>query len=286
MKSIKVKDISKELAGTPEALDRLEAQERALELVASRRRPYVVPVGDKHHIVVGVMGDPHHGSLYHRQDAMQCYFDECDRRGVTDIVNAGDILAGHKVYKGQEFELLDHGFDKQIERFRKERPQTKAKIHFITGNHDGSFKNAAGASVGEAIMKACPNMSFVGEDMGTVVFTTKSGRKYSIMLMHPGGSGSSYAVSYKPQKLVESLSGGQKPNMLVIGHYHKAEMLPSYRNVCLVQPGTFESQTPFMKRGGLAAHVGGWIFEIGVGSRADLCHVISATFMPFYEEAE
>jgi hypothetical protein len=53
--------------------------------------------------------------------------------------------------------------------------------------------------------------------------------------------------------------------MLCIGHYHKAEMIPSYRNICICQSGTFCRQTPFMARQGLAAHVGGWVFEVRVG---------------------
>ena len=85
-----------------------------------------------------------------------------------------------------------------------------------------------------------------------------------MQLIHPGG-GSSYALSYRPQKIVESLEGGTKPDMLAIGHYHKADYIPSYRNVATLQVGTFQRQTPFMSRQGLAAHVGGWIVDVTVG---------------------
>ena len=102
--------------------------------------------------------------------------------------------------------------------------------------------------------------------------------KFSLMLIHPGG-GSAYALSYKPQKIVESLEGGTKPNMVAIGHFHKAEMMPSYRNICSIQSGTFQRQTPFMARGGLSAHVGGWIVDVTVG---DGHNVIRAEFVAFY----
>jgi hypothetical protein len=86
--------------------------------------------------------------------------------------------------------------------------------------------------------------------------------------------------AYKPQKIIESLEGGTKPDMLGIGHFHKAEMMPSYRNVAGVQAGTFERQTPFMARGGLAAHVGGWIIDVTVGEGHN---VIRGEFVAVYE---
>jgi len=85
--------------------------------------------------------------------------------------------------------------------------------------------------------------------------------------------------SYRPQKITESLEGGTKPDMLAIGHYHKAELIPSYRNVAVLQAGTFERQTPFMARQGLAAHVGGWIVEAVVGNGHNR---IKAEFIAFY----
>jgi len=71
------------------------------------------------------------------------------------------------------------------------------------------------------------------------------------------GPATSYAVSYRMQKMIESIAGGRKPDMLASGHYHKAETLPSYRNVFGVDVGCFEDQTPFMASRASAAHVGG-----------------------------
>ena len=46
-----------------------------------------------------------------------------------------------------------------------------------------------------------------------------------------------------------------------------------------MQTGTFQRQTPFMKRNGLQAHVGGWVFEIQIG---DGFKVVQQQFVPFY----
>jgi len=223
-----------------------------------------------------VTGDRHTGSLFHHSGALHGFYEYAQSQGVSCVYDAGDILAGHKVYRGQEFELRDLGFEAQLARLVKDAPRT-IPTKFITGNHDASFKSLAGVPVGKMIEQAVPEYEFLGEEQARVSFNTPRG-DFVLQLIHPGG-GSAYALSYKPQKIVESLEGGSKPNMLAIGHFHKAEFMPSYRNVATLQAGTFEKQTPFMARQGLAAHVGGWIVNVNVGTTYN---IIRTEFVAFY----
>jgi hypothetical protein len=144
------------------------------------------------------------------------------------------------------------------------------------------LKHLAGVNIGKAIeermLKAGRKWKFLGEETGYVEVMTPIGKIFRLRLLHPGG-GSSYAISYRLQKIIESLEGGTKPDMLAVGHYHKAEMLPNYRNVCGIQTGAFQWQSPFMARMGLAAHVGGWIIEVTTG--ADLIS-IRGEFVAFF----
>jgi len=247
-------------------IDRLQrelATERAkVEALADVQNRVHIETRDDCHLQFAVVGDRHVGSLYHHAAAIQAFYDYAEQMGADVVLDAGDILDGHRVYKGQEFELRDIGFEAQLDRLEQDAPKN-LPTQFITGNHDASFKNAAGICVGKSIEARVPGYGFLGEEQATISYSTPNGA-FTIMLMHPGG-GSAYALSYRPQKLIESLEGGTKPNMLIIGHYHKAEMMPSYRNVCALQPGTFQRQTPFMARQGLAAHVGGWIMDVTVG---------------------
>jgi hypothetical protein len=87
-----------------------------------------------------------------------------------------------------------------------------------------------------------------------------TGKRTTLVVMHPGG-GSSYAYSYRPQKIVESLSGGEKPGVLIIGHYHKLSC-NLIRNVWMLQAGTTMDQSVFMRKKGLEAHVGGFIVTL------------------------
>lgn len=207
-----------------------------------------------------LLSDLHVGSLYHHGAALAGFLEHAREEGCECIYCAGDVLDGHRVYKGQEFELRDLGLEAQLARLNDIPP---CRMRFITGNHDQSFKALAGVPVGKLIAQARPDWEFLGEEQARVEWSTPAG-VFKLMLLHPGG-GTAYQISYRPQKITESLEGGSKPDLLGIGHFHKAEMLPTYRNVCVVQTGTFQKQTPFMARGGLAAHVGGWLVDVTVG---------------------
>jgi hypothetical protein len=263
-------------AGKIKALqERLEQERKKVEALADVQNKVSVIKSSENTVRFGVIGDLHIGSLYAHTSALAAYYEHCEAEGVSLVLNAGDVLDGHKVYKGQEFELRDLGLDAQSMRLEQVAPRS-ILTKFITGNHDQSFKSLAGAPVGK-IIAAETGWEYLGEEQARVTFSLPDG-EFEFMMIHPGG-GSSYALSYRPQKIVESLEGGTKPDMLAIGHYHKAEFMPSYRNVAALQSGTFQKQTPFMARQGLAAHVGGWIVEVSV---AENIKTYKAEFIAFY----
>lgn len=72
----------------------------------------------------------------------------------------------------------------------------------------------------------------------------------------------SYALSYRLQKIVESIEGGTKPNMIIAGHDHKSLYLPNLRNIQALAAGCIQHQTPWMRRKKLAAYCGFWIVEL------------------------
>lgn len=255
----------------------LEAEHRKVEALANIQNRVTVETSKDCELMFGLIGDSHFGSLYHNQAALEALYAYYRSLGISVCYHAGDVLDGHRVYKGQEFELRDVGLAAQLARFATVDTHG-VKTRFITGNHDQSFKSLAGVHVGQAIENASNgSWEFLGEEQARVQFSTPNG-SYTLMLIHPGG-GSSYALSYRIQKIVESLEGGTKPNMLGVGHYHKAEMMPSYRNVAAIQTGTTQNQTPFMARQGLAAHVGGWVVRVRVGKGHN---VINPEFVAFY----
>lgn len=262
---------------------RIAALEEALKSVSDvRNRVHLEIASPGNTLLFGVIGDTHYGSLYEAKDELCAMYDLFKAEGVKDVLHAGDVIDGHQIYKGQEFELCAHGWAEQRKHWARHAPKVQGiTTHFITGNHDDSMKKAAGIDVGPELENDRPDWHFIGADYATIVFTTGNGRKFKVGLVHPSG-GAAYALSYRPQKITEQIEGGNKPNMLVIGHYHKAEWMPNYRNVSVLQCGTFQHQTPFMLTKGLSAHVGGWIVRVTVQDDKMLSNTINASFTAFY----
>jgi hypothetical protein len=83
---------------------------------------------------------------------------------------------------------------------------------------------------------------------------------YSLMKLMHGGGGTAYAKSYRPQKIVNSYEDGEKPQILLIGHYHKMSQ-DVLRNTFVYQLGTTEAQSAFMRKQTIRADVGNWIIS-------------------------
>lgn len=240
----------------------IEALEKQVAALADYRKVHVNDIY-KDWIRVGVISDVHKGSLYHQSGLLQLAYDTFEKENITDVYVAGDLLAGGKMYRGQEFELWCHGVDAQVDLLCNSWPEKKGMTtHFITGNHDLSFYKTAGVDVGLLIPTYREDFNYLGREEADIHFMTDAG-KARMRLVHPG-KGSAYAISYQPQKYMEALEGGKKPHVICMGHYHKAEKLPNTRNICLIQTGCIEGQTPFMRRMNLAAHMGFWMLEFQV----------------------
>lgn len=230
----------------------------------------------KNHVKIGLIGDTQLGSLYERQDINECLYKIFEKEGINHVYHTGDLIDGDKVYRGQEYELAYHGIDEQVKHCIDTYPYRKNIVtHFITGNHDLSFHKSVGADVGQIISAKRKDMIYLGREEVDIDM-----QGVMLRLAHPG-KGTSYAISYQIQKMIESLTGGTKPNLLAVGHFHKAEILPLLRNIVAIQTGCTQSQTPFMRRMSLSAHLGGWILEFWVNKKEVVR--IKSEFIPFYE---
>jgi len=227
------------------------------------------------HFKFALIGDTHMGNKSFDLDALVDFYKICKKEGVTEVYHAGDIVDGLHVHRGQEYELYALGLFQQTKDVIENYPDIKGiTTYYIKGNHDQWYEKNAGANIDDKIDSCRDDMVCLGADEADILV----GKKTILRLMHPGG-GSSYALSYKPQKIIESIEGGNKPNILGIGHYHKSLQM-FYRNVFCFLTGTFEHQTPFMRSKNLAAALGGWIIEGKAGKKGGIKE-LNAKFIPY-----
>lgn len=227
----------------------------------------------------GVVSDTHWCSNYCHTEGVAALYAFFGKEGAQKAYHAGDVVAGEKMYRGQEYEIACAGVDNQAARVVAEYP-ADVETDFIIGNHDACYYRRSQADIGIRIAAGRPDMHYLGPQRATI--TLGEGGP-SVMLFHPDG-GTAYALSYHPQRMVAALTGGEKPALLIVGHYHKAEFIPHIRNVAVLQAGTLEWQTPFMRGRSIDAHVGGWLVSGRVGSDGSITR-LRAEFVPFYKEA-
>jgi hypothetical protein len=214
----------------------------------------------------GVASDAHLGSKYAREDVLSTLYDAFQRSGVDRVFNAGNWIDGED--DKNRFDLLVHGLEPQVKYLAEKFPRRDGiTTYAVWGeDHEGWFARREAIDVGrfaESQMRTAGREDWI--DLGFVearvdLVNANTGTRSTLVVMHPGG-GSSYAYSYRPQKIVESLSGGEKPGVLIIGHYHKLSC-NIIRNVWTVQAGCTEDQTVFMRKKGLEAHVGGHLMTL------------------------
>lgn len=239
---------------------KIEDLEKQLQLVRGRQKLSVHDWYGKH-VKIGVVGDTHLSSLYANLDLLQAAYRVFKRESVDAVYVPGDLSDGEKMYKGHEYELYAHGHDAQCKEIVERWPCHKdLTTYFITGNHDHAFWRNAGVNIGKSIAEKRDDLIYLGMDQQDIKLGSLTMR-----LVHPA-RGTAYAISYHPQKYIESLTGGKKPHIVLMGHYHKQEDI-FYRNVQLFQTGTTQSQTPYMARNNLAAIMGFWVIDIHQNER-------------------
>lgn len=214
----------------------------------------------------GISSDQHLCSKYAREDVLHDLYDSFDVAGVDRVFNAGNWIDGED--EKNRFDLLVHGLEPQVKYLAEKYPKRDGIMTYaIWGeDHEGWYSRREAIDVGrfaEGQMRTAGREDWV--DLGFVeakvdLVNANTGVRATLVVMHPGG-GSSYAYSYRPQKIVESMSGGEKPNVLIIGHYHKLSC-NIIRNVWSIQAGCAQDQTVFMRKKGLEAHVGGLIVTL------------------------
>lgn len=233
----------------------------------------------------GLTADNHLGSRYCRLDVLNALFDIWAKEGITEVYQLGNMIDGEARFN--KFDLIAYGIEGQSTYFAKHWPKRKGiTTYFITGDdHEGWYVQREGIDIGRHLQNTAEKMGrddlkYLGHMEHDLVFKGKK-RNAIMRLIHAGG-GSAYATSYSVQKIVESYQGGEKPNILLVGHYHKAEY--GYpREVHVVQAGCTEDQTPFMRKNKIQAHLGGWIVEFVVTPDGQISR-FKTEWIPFFDK--
>lgn len=218
-------------------------------------------------IKVGAMGDTHLGSKYERIDLIEELYAFYADAGVTKVFHTGNWIEGESTFNQDS--IHTHGLDNQILYFVRHYPKvTGITTYYISGDDHEGWHYQKGVNAGERLedvarRRGRSDLVYLGYMEADIpISLEKQWSDKFIRVIHPGG-GSAQAVSYTSQKIMANVEHDDLiPLVFFIGHYHKSEFLPNYRGAYLFQTGTFQEQSPFMRKKMLRADIGAWIVTL------------------------
>lgn len=240
-----------------------------------------VPIGAKHDAPVikhsmkdysssgtwrkfGALGDSHFGSLHERLDVTEALYDIYEREGVTEVFHTGNWIEGEARFNYNDIHIF--GLDDQIDYALKVWPQRKGiTTYFVAGDdHEGWYQQRTRIIIGKHLVHKAREIGrndlvYLGYMEGHVELASTKGSAH-MLVMHPGG-GSAYAESYAAQKIAEAFQEGEKPDIALLGHYHKMNY-GIYRGIHCLQTGCGQDQSTFMRKRKIKAAVGGCLVEM------------------------
>lgn len=216
--------------------------------------------GDR--IRFGVISDTHLGSKHERLDELHYAYRVLEDEGITTVFHPGDLVCGYGIFPGQNNEVHQHTYADQVDYAAANYPVSKTiTTRIIAGNHDleGAF-GKVGANPVVAFCNRRPDFEYLGDYRAAVELDQGT----RIYLLHPKG-GMGYAADYKIRKLAEGFESGAKPNVMLVGHFHRRGQFEA-RGIQALLCGCFESGGSFGARLGLSdPAVGFHIVDMTIG---------------------
>lgn len=216
----------------------------------------------------GYLSDNHLGSKYAREDIVHDLYKWFAQEKVDRVFNTGNYIDGEARFN--KHDIFVHGMQNQVNYFCEKYPQVPGiKTYFVSGDdHEGWYGQREGIDIGWLTERTAVDrygrsdlvhLGFVESFVKLQHANIPDAWSY-LLAVHPGG-GSAYATSYAPQKYVEALQGGEKPAVILFGHWHKIFDL-LIRNVICLGGGCTKDLDPFGRKNKLAYHLGGMVVEL------------------------
>lgn len=213
----------------------------------------------KDRLKLAVVSCTHFGSKYQQLTALREFCEYADRVAKVDgFIHAGDLEDGPTTRHKNPHEVFKHDYDAMLDYAAEVLPRTRKPWYIIGGNHDRWWMDDGGPNIIKALCDRRDDCTYLGQDLGYLTF-----QDTTIEVFH-FDSGGAYAYSWKSQKHIEALDSSRKPNVSLIGNFHKTCVLPNYRNVFAVQLPSFQRQTAWMASKSIVSEVAGIILDVGL----------------------
>jgi hypothetical protein len=237
----------------------------------------------------GFTSDNHLGNIHSRLDVLHALYDLFVKEGIGLVYNGGNMIDGEHRFNKNELIPEAHGMTHQVDYFAKNYPfRSGIDTKFVVGDdHEGWYTQREGINIGEYMVERREalgryDLEYLGYGEADICLSEESQPHKSWMRLVHSGGGSAYATSYTMQKLAESYQGGEKPTVVLAGHYHKYDVCFP-REIHMIQMATTCDQTMFMRKKKIQAMVGGGIVEMHRAPNGAINRV-KVEWIPFYDK--
>lgn len=212
---------------------------------------------------LGLVADTHLACREERLAELHATYDLFAAEGIKQVFHAGNLVDGY-IPRINQASVLTPSIDGQTQYAVDNYPQRDGiTTYYITGDDHEGWWIKTGFNWGkylEQVARAAgrKDLKYIGHVEADVELPARHGSAI-MKVQHPGG-GSAYARSYTAQKQIESFEGGEKPQILVQGHYHVSNFMQD-RNCYVVGMPGFQDQTVFARKKRLRMEIGGAIIR-------------------------
>jgi predicted phosphodiesterase len=215
----------------------------------------------------GLVADSHLGSKHERLDALHGLYDWFAREKVKTVYHCGNWIEGEARFNRHELQEGAHGMQAQLDYFVEHYPQRPGiETHYVAGDdHEGWYSQREGVDIGRMLASTAraagrSDLVYLGYKEAFITLEHPRTKRHARLLIdHPGG-GSSYAVSYAPQKRIEAAQSGEKPAIWCFGHWHKSGYFVARGVHAILVPCTKDLDT-FGRKKGLEYVIGGVLVD-------------------------
>ncbi len=246
-------------------------QEKNGEQIISKKRQYrtnksvKTPIIELKHLKLALISDTHYCNVKEQPHLVNEVYQNCVKKGINTVLHCGDVTDGdYRNRPDHLYALHQLGFERQLRYVANIIPKIDGiDTYYITGSHDQTHTKNGGADFGKMLSELRPDLHFVGDNKGILNI-----EKTKVEEFHPGG-GCAGSLSYKPQKYIDKMESGMKPNVLVEGHYHQSHFM-FYRNVLSFLVPCLTDKTSFAVTQALENTMGAYYVDLYINNKGEV----------------
>ena len=211
---------------------------------------------------LGIWADPHFGHMAQQPTVMRKLYDKFRAVGVDAVMCAGDLLEGTYPSRPEhEMEIFAHGLDAQMAVAKAAMEGLDfVPTYLIGSNHPFTFMKHGGVNASRRAENDIPGVKYVGDIVGDVWLRSW----LRVRMWHPDGGGTPDDPFKTARKYIKSLPVDNRPNILIVGHYHKLGY-ECIDGIHCFMAGCCVGRTHFATANNLRYELGGWTIGLAKG---------------------